>query len=206
MILFFNNSPGAFVPDSIQTGIDRIIEQVRFRARSLRIPEKKWDGDKIQVQKQFPKWVQTGYQNLPSKVPSIDFFINYYRWLFDLEEGYGCGFYLEDLRNISNIPERFLQVYADVIFAGQLDLDVYPELKENFRKCLLTYHRDYVKIKGTPEGMEYILKSLFGATVAQVSTSYGTNIRVVTDMNSNYQNLFKLLACPFSFDVIFASP
>jgi hypothetical protein len=206
MILFFNNSPGAFVPDSIQTGIDRIIEQVRFRARSLRIPEKKWDGDKIQVQKQFPKWVQTGYQNLPSKVPSIDFFINYYRWLFDLEEGYGCGFYLEDLRNISNIPERFLQGYADVIFAGQLDLDVYPELKENFRKCLLTYHRDYIKIKGTPEGMEYILKSLFGATFAQVSTSYGTNIRVVTDMNSNYQNLFKLLACPFSFDVIFASP
>ncbi len=206
MILFFNNSPGASTPDSVQTGIDRIVRNTLATLRSLRIPEKNWDGDKIQVEKQFPKWVQTGYKDYPSKVPSVDFFINYYRWLFDLEEGYGCGFYIEDLRNISNVPDRFLQGYADVIFAGQLDLDVYPELKENFRKCLLTYHRDYVRIKGTPEGMEFILKSLFGATVAQASTSYETNIKIVTDMDSNYQNLFKLLACPFSFDVTFESP
>ena len=80
--------------------------------------------------------------------------------MFDLEEGYGCGFYLENLRNLSNVPDKFLQGYADILFAGELDLDVYPELKNNFRKCLLTYHRDYVKIKGTPDGMRFILKSL----------------------------------------------
>lgn len=206
MLVFFNNSPGASTPDSVVTGINRIVEQTLLTLRSLNLPEKKWDGDKIQVKKQLPKWVQNTYDEYPSRAPVVDFFINYYRWMFDLEEGYGCGFYLENLRNLSNVPDKFLQGYADILFAGELDLDVYPELKNNFRKCLLTYHRDYVKIKGTPDGMRFILKSLFGATVAEVSTQYATNIKIITDMDSNYQNLFKLIACPFSFNVSFVSP
>ena len=115
MTLFYS-----FTKDSVQTGIDRIVQTTFKLLRDQRISEKEWDGDKIQIKKHFPSWVQKQYDVDPNTAPVIDFFTYYYRWLFAYE-GYGMGFYLEDLRDIHYVPDAFLQAYADLVFSGNLN-------------------------------------------------------------------------------------
>lgn len=203
MILFFNNSPGGFTPDSIQTGIERVVAGTMKALKAQNLSTKDWDGDKINVKKQLPIWIQTIYDENPANAPVVDFFIEYYRWLFD-HEGYGFGFYLEDLRDPFYLPSFLYQAYADLIFYGQLDFEEYPELLDNFKSFLINYHEKYVPIKGTPDGLVYVLRSIFGATTASVFTTSNANIKIITNLNSNYRDLFVRLACPYSFNVTFA--
>lgn len=204
MILFFNNSPGAQTSDSVETGIQRIVATVLEALKSQRIPDKQWDGDYIQVEKQFPVWIQKLYKNNNTEVPVIDFFKAYYRWLYNID-GYGMGFYIESIRDVSYVPDVFLQAYADIVFYEELDFSEYPELTNNFRNFYLNYHKYYVQNRGTPDGMCYILKSLFGASYANVTTTSPTTIRVISDIKDEYKNLFVKLACPYSFNVKFAT-
>lgn len=202
MILFFNNSPGAASSDSIKTGIERIVAGTIQALRSQNISTKEWDGDEINPQAQLPKWIQSIYSNNPENAPVVDFFIEYYRWLFD-KEGYGLGFYLEDLRDPFYVPSTFYQAYADVLFYEKLNFEEYPELLENFKNFFVTCHEKYIPIRGTPDGLCFILKSLFGATTANVTTSSNGNITVISDLNPDYRDLFVRLACPYSFIVSF---
>lgn len=198
MTLFYN-----FTKDSVQTGIERIVKTTLKLLRDQGIAEKEWDGDKIQIKNQFPSWVQKEYDTDPTAAPVIDFFTYYYRWLFDYE-GYGMGFYLEDLRDIHYAPDAFLQAYADLVFSGNLNFGTYPELVSNFRRFYMTYDV-YTRIRGTQEGMAYILKSLFGATSVSIVVTSGGRYTITSDLNSSYQTLFKTLACPFSFQITFVS-
>ena len=197
MTLFYS-----FTKDSVQTGIERIVNTTFKLLRDQGIAEKEWDGDKIQIKNQFPSWVQKEYAANPTSAPVIDFFTFYYRWLFDYSEGYGMGFYLEDLRDIHYVPDAFLQAYADLVFSGNLNFEEYSELFNNFRRFYMTYDV-YTRIRGTQEGMAYILKSLFGVTTVSISVSAGGRYIVTSDLDSSYQTLFKTLACPFSFDITF---
>lgn len=199
MLLLLNNIP----PDSLQVGIDRIATLVQNNLRALQIPEKDWDGDLINIDTQFPKWIQDLYVEDSSNAPVVDFFKYYYRWLMDYDDGYGCGFYLEKLRDILYVKDDFLQAYADDVFSGALDLSTYPELKTTFRKFYLCYARDYFKIRGTPEGIIYALKSLFGATTATVITTSATNIKITSNVSSTYHDLIRTTVCPFGFTVTF---
>ena len=199
MTLFYS-----FTKDSVQTGIDRIVQTTFKLLRDQGIAEKEWDGDKIQIKNQFPSWVQKEYVTNPTSAPVIDFFTYYYRWLFDYSDGYGMGFYLEDLRDIHYVPDTFLQAYADLVFSNNLNFATYPELVTNFRRFYMTYDV-YTRIRGTQEGMAYILKSLFGVTTVSISVSAGGRYTVTSDLNSSYQTLFKTLACPFSFEITFVS-
>lgn len=198
MTLFYS-----FTKDSVQTGIERIVNTTLKLLRDQGIAEKEWDGDKIQIKNQFPSWVQKEYDTDPTAAPVIDFFTYYYRWLFDYE-GYGMGFYLEDLRDIHYVPDAFLQAYADLVFSGNLNFGAYPELFNNFRRFYMTYDV-YTRIRGTQEGMAYILKSLFGATSVSIVVTSGGRYTITSDLNSSYQTLFKTLACPFSFEITFVS-
>jgi hypothetical protein len=198
MLFFFNN-----VPDSIETGIDKIQKLVKSFLRESNIPEKAWDGDKINVKQQFPDWILDAYNTSNSDAPVVDFFIFYYRWLFDLEDGYGLGFYLESLRDPVKIPNDFLQGYADYVFYDQLDFEEYPELLDNFRGFLFNYQKYYVPIRGTPDGLAYVLKGLFGVTSLNVITTSGGRITIQSDLDSTYQELFKKIACPYSFEITF---
>ena len=197
MTLFYS-----FTKDSVQTGIERIVNTTFKLLRDQGIAEKEWDGDKIQIKNQFPSWVQKEYVTNPTSAPVIDFFTYYYRWLFDYSDGYGMGFYLEDLRDIHYVPDAFLQAYADLVFSGNLNFGYYPGLETNFRRFYMTYDV-YTRIRGTQEGMAYILKSLFGVTTVSISVSAGGRYIVTSDLDSSYQTLFKTLACPFSFDITF---
>jgi hypothetical protein len=197
MTLFYN-----FTKDSVQTGIERIVKTTFKLLRDQGIAEKEWDGDKIQIKNQFPSWVQKEYAANPTSAPVIDFFTYYYRWLFDYSEGYGMGFYLEDLRDILYVPDAFLQAYADLVFSGNLNFGAYPGLVTNFRRFYMTYDV-YTRIRGTQEGMAYILKSLFGVTTVSIVVSAGGRYTVTSDLNPSYQSLFKTLACPFSFEITF---
>ena len=115
------------------------------------------------------------------------------------------GFYLENLRDPFYVPNNFLQGYADYIFYDQLDLSAYPELKDNFRTFLINYQDYYIPIRGTPDGLAYILKGLFGVTKLTITTSAGARIQIESDLNSAYQDLFTRIACPYSFVVTFVS-
>jgi hypothetical protein len=201
MLTFFN----AQTPDSIATAVEAIVEKALRYLRALNIPEKNWDGDAITIKTQFPQWIQDLYEQNPDSAPVIDFFIFYYRWLFDYEDGYGMGFYLEDLRDIALINSDFLQPYADDVFSQQLDLTEYSELVENFRTFMLSHDREYRRIRGTPAGIEYFIKTMFDVTTVNVITTSSANILIETDsaLLSNYQNLVKDLACPYSFNVTF---
>jgi len=199
MTLFYS-----FTKDSIQTGIERIVNTTFKLLRAQGISEKEWDGDKIQIKNQFPSWVQKEYANNPTAAPVIDFFTYYYRWLFDYSDGYGMGFYLEDLRDIHYVPDAFLQAYADLVFSGNLNFDDYPGLVTNFRRFYMTYDV-YTRIRGTQEGMAYILKSLFGVTTLSIVVSAGGRYTVTSNLNVSYQTLFKTLACPYSFQITFVS-
>jgi len=61
MTLFYS-----FTKDSIQTGIERIVNTTFKLLRAQGISEKEWDGDKIQIKNQFPSWVQKEYANNPT--------------------------------------------------------------------------------------------------------------------------------------------
>jgi hypothetical protein len=201
MLTLFN----AETPDSIATAVEAIVERALRYIRALNLPEKNWDGDAITIKTQFPQWIQDLYEQNPDSAPVVDFFIFYYRWLFDYEDGYGMGFYLEDLRDIALINSDFLQPYADDVFSQQLDLTEYSELVENFRTFMLSHDRDYRRIRGTPEGIEYFIKTMFDITTVNVITTSAANILIETDstLSSSYQNLVKDLACPYSFNVTF---
>lgn len=201
MLTLFN----AETPDSIATAVEAIVEKALRYLRALNIAEKNWDGDAITIKTQFPQWIQDLYEQNPDSAPVIDFFIFYYRWLFDYEDGYGMGFYLEDLRDIALINSDFLQPYADDVFSQQLDLTEYSELVENFRTFMLSHDREYRRIRGTPAGIEYFIKTMFDVTTVNVITTSSANILIETDsaLSSNYQNLVKDLACPYSFNVTF---
>jgi len=201
MILFFNNSPGAQTQDSIQTGIERIVVGALQSMRQQSLSTKEWDGDEIDPKRQLPKWIQNLHDTDPENAPVVDFFIEYYRWLFD-KDGYGFGFYLEDIRDPFYVPSFLYQAYADAIFYQQLDFEEYPELLNNFQTFFINYYEKYVPIKGTPDGLAYILKSLFGATTVSI-TSTASTITIISDLDENYRELFKKLACPFSFNVSF---
>jgi len=197
MTLFYS-----FTKDSVQTGIERIVNTTFKLLREQRISEKEWDGDKIHIKNQFPSWVQKQYDSDPTTAPVIDFFTYYYRWLFDYSDGYGMGFYLEDLRDIHYVPDAFLQAYADLVFSGNLNFVEYPGLFNNFRRFYMTYDV-YTRIRGTQEGMAYILKSLFGVTTVSIVVTSGGRYTITSDLDSSYQTLFKTLACPFSFQITF---
>jgi len=201
MLTFFN----ANTPDSVQTGIDTFVRKAFAYLREQNIPEKNWNGDAINIKTQFPQWIQDLYEQNPDSAPVIDFFIFYYRWLFDYEDGYGLGFYLEDLRDIALINSDFLQPYADDVFSQQLDLNEYPELVENFRRFMLCHDKDYRRIRGTPEGIEYFIKTMFAMDTVSVTTTSAASILIETDtaLSASYQQLVKDLACPFSFNVTF---
>lgn len=199
MLVLLNNQ----IPDSIAVAVERIKE---YAFRSLRLqnyPEKDWDGDRVNVEKQMPYWIETEYAISPNNAPVVDFFKTYYRWLFDYDEGYGCGFYLEDIRDIFYVKYDFLQAYADDVFRGDLDLSVYKELRQNFIKFYICHERDYVRLRGTTYGIEYLLKSLFGVTTAKVVTLSPASIQIESNLDENYQDLVKLIGCPFGFDVTF---
>lgn len=199
MMVLLNNQ----TPDSIAVAVERIVDRVFKALRASEFPEKSWDADKIVIETQFPFWIQKLYSQSPSNAPVIDFFKYYYRWLFDYEDGYGCGFYIENFRDISNIKSDFLQAYADEIFRGDLDLSSYPELVDNFRKFYLYHDRDYLRLRGTPDGIAYILKSLFGATTVSAVTVAPGLIQITSNVNSSYENLIKTISCPFGYDVTF---
>lgn len=204
MILIFNNTPGFGSQDSIKTGIDRIVAAVEKSQTLKQIKTNNINDDGIKIKQQFPVWMQQLYEENPNNVPVIDFFIYYYKWLFDLN-GYGLGFYLEDLRDPFYVPDIFYQAYADLIFYNQLDFSEYPELLPNFKTFFINYYEQYVPLRGEPDALVYILKSLFGATTETVTTTNSASILVVSNLDSKYYNLFKRLACPFSFDVTFKS-
>ncbi len=200
MTLFYT-----FTKDSIQVGIERIAQTTLKLLRDNNIPEKDWDGDNIQIKNQFPLWVQKTYDANPSAAPVIDFFTYYYRWLFDYSDGYGMGFYLENLRDINYVPDAFLQAYADIVFSGNLNFANYPpELITNFRKFYITYDV-YTRIRGTQDGMAYILKGLFGATDVDILVTSGGRYTITSDLDSSYHSLFKTIACPFSFEITFVT-
>lgn len=199
MLLIFSEP----VPDSLEVGIARIVNNVYNTLRSLQIPEKNWDGDLISIDTQFPKWIQDLYAVDTANAPVIEFFKYYYRWLMDYEDGYGCGFYLENLRNILLVESAFLQAYADDVFGSELDFAEYPELVDSFRTFYLCHARDYFYIRGTPDGIVYILKSLFKCSTASVTTLSPANLKIVSDLASSYEDLVKSLACPYGFNVIF---
>jgi len=204
MILLFNNTPGFGSQDSIKTGIDRIVAAVEKSQTLKQIKTNNINDDGIKIKQQFPVWMQQLYEENPNNVPVIDFFIYYYKWFFDLN-GYGLGFYLEDLRDPFYVPDIFYQAYADLIFYNQLNFTEYPELLVNFKTFFIHYYDQYVPIRGEPDALIYILKSLFGATTATATTVNSGTILVVSNLDPKYYNLFKRLACPFSFDVIFKS-
>ena len=209
MILFFNNSPGAFTQDSIQTGIEKITKAVAETLASQRLSSKEWDGDQIKVENQLPAWIQTLYEESPSNAPVIDFFKSYYRWLFtenaQIGEGYGLGFYLENIRDPFYMPTFMFQAYADTIFYDQLNFEEYPELLDNFKTFFVNYYEKYVPIRGTPDALAYILKSLFNCSVESI-TSTAATITIISTLDKQYFDLFKRLACPYSFNVNFEQP
>jgi hypothetical protein len=190
-------------PPSIAAAIEELVKQT-FRLLKINdYPEKDWDGDKVNIKAQMPLWVEKLYASSPSNAPVVDFFRFYYRWLFDYEDGYGCGFYIENFRDILYVKSDFLQPYADEIFRGAFDLSTYPELKDNFRKFYLFHDRDYLRLRGTQDGICYLLKTLFGATIATAVTTSPTSIQITSNVSSSYESIITELGCPFGFNVTF---
>ena len=205
MLILFNS--GSQTPDSLQQAVEQIVETVYRRLRASVFATKNWDGDILNIESQFPNWIQQQCSADSEAFPVIEFFKYYYRWLFDYDEGYGCGFYLEKIRSILDVKQEILQAYADDVFSKQLDFTEYPELVAGFRCFYLLHARDYVNIRGTPTGIEYFIKSIFGAQTANVITINSAEIEIETDVtNTDYQNLIKTLACPYSFNVTFTTP
>jgi hypothetical protein len=206
MILFFNNSPGASTQDSVEVGIKRIAQAVLQTLEVQNVDSIESEGDLIKVENQLPSWLKKLYTDNRQNAPVIDFFKAYYRWLFtedaQLGKGYGLGFYLENIRNPFYMPSFMYQAYADIIFYEQLNFEEYPELQNNFKTFLINYYEKYVPIRGTPDALAYILKSLFNCSVESI-TSTAATITIISTLDKQYFDLFKRLACPYSFNVNF---
>lgn len=163
-------------------------------------PEISWDGDKIILKNQFPKWIVQAAVDDPTNAPVLDWFKYYYRWLFSLDYGYGGGFYFTEIRDFMKIPDIFLQALADLYMPG-LDFEENPELMDGFRKFLLKSKTDYYDIKGRAEGILYTIVTLFGGTESgsSVISAGGGIIDITTDMDASYNDMLKSWCCPAGF-------
>lgn len=180
--------------------IDRIVNNISAAYVLQGSPEISWDGDKIILENQFPKWIVQAWQDDTTNAPVIDWFKYYYRWLFSLDYGYGCGFYFTEIRDFMKIPDIFLQAYADLYMPG-LDFSENPELMDGFRKFLLKSKTDYFDKKGRDSAILYAATTLFGGTpeATSVVSVGGGIIEITTDMDESYNDMLRTWCCPVGF-------
>jgi hypothetical protein len=196
MILFLKEQPVSYnVKNAITTARASNLYGSDFQDRN----DSKWLGDNLTIESLFPQWIIKAYQSDPDNVSIIPIIKNYLRWLLSQEYGYGAQLNWENIRVPLFMNSIFLEAVADFYFpnADFSQAHLSPILP-NIRRFLVKADSNYFDIKGTPSAIKYIICSLLGFSLndVTVNTSNFTSIdiKVTSSLLSNIEKFKPFIA------------
>lgn len=178
MIFFLKEQPVSYdVKNVITTSRASSLYGSDFQNRT----DSKWLGDNLTVESLFPQWIIKAYEADPNNVAIIPIIKNYLRWLLSQEYGYGAQLNWENIRVPLFMNSIFLEAVADFYFPNaDFSQSHLNPILPNIRRFLVKSDSNYFDVKGTPSAIKYLICSLLGFSISDVtvSTSNFTNIDI----------------------------
>ena len=125
--------------------------------------------------------VRFKYNNNSNNVTIIPIIKNYMRWLLSQDFGYGAQLNWENIRVPLFMNSIFLEAVADFYFPNaDFSQSHLSPILPNIRRFLVKSDSNYFDVKGTPSAIKYLICSLLGFSVSNitVTTSNFTNINI----------------------------
>lgn len=151
-----------------------------------------WLGDKLTIDSLFPQWIIKAYENDVNNVTIIPIVKNYMRWLLSQEYGYGAQLNWENIRVPLYTNSIFLEALADFYFPGaDFSQEPLKTILPNIRRFLIRSDQNYFDIKGTPTAIKYVICSLLGFNLSDISVFTGSYVMMEIKITSSQQALFE---------------
>lgn len=169
MIFFLSHQPATYaVKTANTTARGQDLYGSEFENRN----DSKWLGDNLTIESLFPQWIIKEYEANPNNVSIIPIIKNYLRWLLSQEYGYGAQLNWENIRVPLFMNSIFLEAAADYYFpnADFSQSNLSPILP-NIRRFLIKADSNYFDVKGTPSAIKYLICSLLGFSLNDISVN-----------------------------------
>jgi hypothetical protein len=196
MILFLKEQPVSYnVKNALTTAKGGILYGSDFQDRN----DSKWLGDNLTIDSLFPQWIIKAYQSDPENVAIIPIIKNYLRWLLSQEYGYGAQLNWENIRVPLFMNSIFLEAVADFYFPNaDFSQSHLSPILPNIRRFLIKSDSNYFDIKGTPNAIKYIICSLLGFSVNNISVNTSNfasiDIKVTSSLLSDIEKFKPFIA------------
>lgn len=204
--LFFNRLPVSLA-QKVELMIKRAIQE--YGSEYYNVGKDKFVGDSLTVESIFPDWIVDEYDSDPNSVKIIPIVKNYLRWLFSLKYGYGAYIEWETLRSPFLMPEKLLEGLAEFYFPGEnFASDDLKDVLPNIRQFSLQVDTQYFEIKGTPQGIKYVLTTLLGYDydTTRVNSYSGNIVEVVANVTDSHKAFLERSVLPAGMIVLYSSP
>lgn len=153
---------------------------------------KPWLGDELTIASLFPQWIIKAYEADVNNVTVIPIVKNYMRWLLSQEYGYGAQLNWENIRVPLYINSIFLEALADFYFPGaDFSQEPLKTILPNIRRFLIRADQNYFNSKGTPTAIKYIICSLLGFSLSDISVFTGSYVMMEIKITSSKQTSFE---------------
>jgi hypothetical protein len=153
---------------------------------------KPWLGDKLTISSLFPQWIIKAYEADVNNVTVIPIVKNYMRWLLSQEYGYGAQLNWENIRVPLYMNSIFLEALADFYFPGaDFSQEPLKNILPNIRRFLIRSDQNYFNIKGTPTAIKYIICSLLGFNLSDVTVFTGSYVMMEIKIKAAQQASFE---------------
>lgn len=188
MILLFNH-----IPVSLGVKIQKLVQRAKdtYGSDFYDVDGSRWLGDQLTTESLFPNWVLRDASEDQSNNVVVVLIKNYLRWLMSVEYGYGANPEWSTVRDPLAMNSIFLEALAEYYFPNA-DFGSAPlsNVLLNIRKFAIKVDDSYFARKGTPEGIKYVLVTLFDldpTTTSVVYTSSGI-ITITSTLDSSYRS------------------
>jgi hypothetical protein len=205
MILLFNHQPVSLTV-KIQKLVDLAKQQ--YGSEFYNVQGNYWKGDELTLQSLFPSWILKE-ANTDSTVNVTILIKNYLRWLFSIEYGYGAQLEWNTLRSPLLMNSIFLEALADYYFSGCDFSSDLNSVLPNIRKFGIKSDTNYFDQKGTPDGIKWVLTTLFGysydTTVIKTLAPSIIQITVSGSIPTAYKTFLEYYVVPAGTNVQYVS-
>tara|TARA_R110000868_G_scaffold333038_2_gene593941 strand:+ start:106 stop:741 length:636 start_codon:yes stop_codon:yes gene_type:complete len=151
-----------------------------------------WLGDELTISALFPQWIIKEYEKDVNNVTVIPIVKNYMRWLLSQDYGYGAQLNWENIRVPLYINSIFLEALADFYFPdADFSQEPLKTILPNIRRFLIRADQHYFNIKGTPEAIRYLICSLLGFNLSDISVFTGSYVMMEIKIKSSQQTTFE---------------
>jgi hypothetical protein len=154
--------------DSVDT--ETSTSNVALMFRSAPLEEDPFCAAPSFIENQIPFWIKQNYTNT-EETYLISFLKEYYNWLycgFKKQEFNATPYEIEMLLDIDQAPDGFIDYYVKT-YAPFIELESAALERENIRKFINNIKTKFLSSKGTKGSYSYILNTLFGITLENIT-------------------------------------